>query len=351
MDCKTRKIMEKKGLDGILLCNLRSIDPNMLYLASFDAEFSFLFYPKKGNSILFVSEMEYERAKRQSTADNVRKFGKDVFVDITGEFKKRKAKAVGIDYGFVTIRLLNLLKKHSRGIRYKDIGKEILWCRSQKEEDEIQKIRKACSISDKILQKCITNFKRFKTEADAVSFLVSESLKVGTKPAFPPIVASGRTASMPHHKPNNNKLQKGFCIIDFGVKFQDYNADMTRTIYIGKPKKEEILLYDKMLDCYKRTIMQIRPTMMCRTLAKKVEKMLGEKMIHSLGHGVGIEVHESPSISVRSKDKFEKSSVFAIEPGIYRQGKYGIRIEDTVALIGNNPEILTKTKKELIVIS
>ena len=114
----------------------------------------------------------------------------------------------------------------------------------EKSEKEIKIIKKSCTIASGILKKCINNFSKFSTEKDVETFLHTETIKNGCELAFPTIVASGKGGSMPHYEPKNVKLRKGFCVIDFGVKYEGYCSDITRTIYLGKPSVQEKKIYD-----------------------------------------------------------------------------------------------------------
>lgn len=157
---------------------------------------------------------------------------------------------------------------------------------------------------------------------------------------------------MPHHEPSNTKIKKGFCVIDFGVKYKGYCSDITRTICIGKPSDKEKETYNSLLAIQKNTINQIRSGKKCSELYDFVNNSLGKHQkyfTHGLGHGVGTQIHEMPNLSLNSKDRIKNNMVFTIEPGIYFPGKYGIRIEDTI-FFKNKSILLTKTAKDLIII-
>jgi Xaa-Pro aminopeptidase len=178
------------------------------------------------------------------------------------------------------------------------------------------------------------------------NFLENETRKKGYELAFNPIVASGKNSSLPHYNAENIKLRKGFCVIDFGVKYKSYCSDITRTFYIGKPTKKEIEEYEKVLFVQEKCIKMIKQGTKAEKPYLFAKKEL-KNMIHGLGHGVGVEIHESPNLLEGSKDILLKNMVFTIEPGNYN--KYGIRIEDTV-LLKSKAEILTRIDKKLKII-
>ena len=213
---------------------------------------------------------------------------------------------------------------------------------------EIAYTKKACEITDKIFKECFDNIKNFKTEKEIYNFLLKKTKENKCKLAYKPIVANNNWII--HPKPRKYKLKKGFLLIDFGVRYNGYCCDETRTIYLGKPNKKDIELYNLILKIQETAIKNLKPGIECSKFSKKhadLFKGYRKYFIHALGHGVGKRIHQGPRISEKSKDNFEKNTIIAIEPGLYFKNKYGIRIEDTI-LIKDKPIILTKTGKKLI---
>ena len=213
---------------------------------------------------------------------------------------------------------------------------------------EIAYTKKACEITDKIFKECFDNIKNFKTEKEIYNFLLKKTKENKCKLAYKPIVANNNWII--HPKPRKYKLKKGFLLIDFGVRYNGYCCDETRTIYLGKPNKKDIELYNLILKIQETAIKNLKLGIECSKFSKKhVDLFKGYRkyFIHALGHGVGKRIHQGPRISEKSKDNFEKNIIVAIEPGLYFKNKYGIRIEDTI-LIKDKPIILTKTGKKLI---
>jgi Xaa-Pro aminopeptidase len=148
------------------------------------------------------------------------------------------------------------------------------------------------------------------------------------------------------------RLKKGFCIIDFGVKYKGYHSDITRTIYLGNPSKKEITLYNLLLKIQKELIKKIKIGERCSQLYKDTLTLLdkySDNFTHGLGHGLGLNIHELPNLTEKSEDIFMNNMVFTIEPGIYFQNKFGIRIEDDILIKNGKIQILTKIPKKLIV--
>ncbi|MAG52738.1 MAG: hypothetical protein CMH62_02130 [Nanoarchaeota archaeon] len=215
----------------------------------------------------------------------------------------------------------------------------------------IDSIKKACEISCSILKECIDNFDNFKTEKDVANFLKKKVKEKNLKNAFPPLIVSGNNFLKIHHISNNTKL-KGFVILDFGVKVGGYCSDITRMVYKGKPNKEELELFNLVLEVYNKSLEDLKigvdycdVDLNARINFGKYKKYFK----HSLGHGVGKKIHQNPKISVASEDVVSENDVITIEPGIYTK-KFGVRIEDTILVNKNGNEILTSLNKELIIL-
>lgn len=221
-----------------------------------------------------------------------------------------------------------------------------------RKEFEIKNIAKACEISDKIFQEMIENF-NFKKESEIMKFIFSKAKENKCGIAFRPVVASGKDAAKMHYMRNYKILRMGFCVIDFGVRYKKYCSDITRTIFIGKPNAKEIKLYNLVLRAQENSIKRAKEGALCSELTIACKKDLGkygEKMTHTLGHGIGKRVHQRPWFGKKFKDVLKKNMVFTIEPGIYFPNETGIRIEDTVVL-RDKLVLLTKSTKKLICVN
>lgn len=348
-------ILEKKKCDFALLYNSDSIkfNPNMLYFSGYKGVGA-LVIPRKKIPFLVVPEMELLRAKKP-IIKKVYSMEKNKFFESICKVARKnglKTKQIAIDKNNFTLNSYKHFKKQFKKTKTRDIATDSLKLREIKTEKEIQFLKKSCSYADKIVQRAIKNFKSFRTESEASAFLEYETKKLGLELSFSPIIASGSNGSMPHHEPSNKKIKKGFCVIDFGVKYKGYCSDITRTICIGNPTKKEKEIYNFLLTIQQNAINQIKNNKRCSGLYDFVVNNLGKYkafFTHGLGHGVGVEIHELPNLTLNSKDRIKNNMVFTIEPGIYFPKKFGIRIEDTI-LFKNKPIILTKTSKDLLIV-
>jgi len=345
-----QSILRQNKIDLAIIQNLNNKDVNFLYFTGMQPDYSFLLIPKKGNPKILTSKLEFERVRRFSGIKDVRKFEKPLF-EFLGKSVNRFGPNIGINKSSVTLNEFRLMRKHYKGKRYIDISKLLLNQRKQKTPDEIAKIKKACKISDDIFNKLIRNF-RFRTEMDIEEFLHKEAQNAGCTLSFNPIVASGKNSSMPHYRARNVKLKKGFLLLDFGIKYKGYMSDMSRTIYLGRPTKHEKEMYQLLYNVQCQAIEHARIGMKVEDLMKFVQVKLGkynENFVHGLGHGIGVQIHELPSIGLDTDERFTETNIFTVEPGVYFPGKFGIRIEDDI-LLSKGKNILTKAEKKLVVI-
>ena len=295
---------------------------------------------------LIVPKSEYTKAKR--FFKNVVYFDKGKKEEVLFKYLKN-SKIIGIEYNKISYSQFKNIKKLIK-CKFKDIGKDLLQLRSIKKDEEIKNIKKACKLCDEIFSKIINDFK-FKTEKELHYFICNEIRKKGHEISFNPIVASAKNSSLVHHDIDESKIKKGFLLLDYGVKYNGYCSDMSRTIYVGEPNKKEIEIYNKVLNVQQKLIKELKINDKCSKIHEKAEYLLkpyGEKFTHGLGHGVGLDIHELPSLHPLSDDIIEENNTLTIEPGIYFENKFGIRIEDTILVKKNKNEILTKSKKELI---
>ncbi len=346
-----KEILERHHLSAILFCNLSEHEnKNMLYYSGYSGIGCLFLSGKK--SFLLVPKMEYTRAQSSSTVRVIAwKKGKRMFDALREILKKKKIveKKIGLDYQELPAYAYLSLKK-SLKVKTKDISKDCLEGRSVKSKKEISLLKKSCAIASAIMEKCIRNIKRFKTEQDVAHFLLLETIRQGCTLAFPSIVASGKGAGMPHYEPQNVPLRKGFCVIDFGVNYKGYHSDVTRTAYLGKPNKKEKELYAILLQTHKKLISSIQLNKLCKDSHEECVILLGKyakNFTHGLGHGIGLQIHELPNLHSLSTDRFKNGMVFTIEPGIYFQAM-GMRIEDDILIEHGKVKVLTDAPYETL---
>lgn len=230
--------------------------------------------------------------------------------------------------------------------------------RVKKNDLEISNIEKACKIGDEAFNFVLEIIKSGITEIELAMEIEIFVRKKGAQMSFPTIVGFGKNAAIPHHVTSNYALKPdNFVLMDFGIKINGYCSDMTRTVYFGKITDEEKKIYQAVLDAQEKAIEFIKNSGN-EVKASDADELSRSHIIsqgfpnfpHTLGHGIGIEVHERPSLSAHSKDILTTGMVFSVEPGIYLTGKTGVRIEDLMVIEPKGPKLITKSPKNLIII-
>lgn len=223
-----------------------------------------------------------------------------------------------------------------------------------KDEEEIHNLSKACNITDDCFSYIINYIKPGMTEKQIAHEIEEYYLERTDGLSFDTIVASGENTSKPHAVPTDRKIKEQDIItIDMGCKVNGYCSDMTRTFFVGSVPEEIKPIYDLVLKNQKQTSESYKDGANTRQLTKMVEndfKLHGYDLIHSLGHGVGLEIHEPPYISYKSDVTLKENMVITNEPGIYIPGKFGIRIEDTVQITKFGCINLTSSEKNYIIL-
>ncbi len=243
------------------------------------------------------------------------------------------AQTVEYESAHVTIDELAAWKKRLPKSKFIANKNTIEDQRLLKTPDEIKKLKKSQQINEETLKRIQKLFKPGVTELELAWQIKVVGHELGAEDiSFEPIVGFGPHSAIPHHQNTATKLKANeLVLIDMGMKFDGYCSDMTRTFLPKKPSAEQVNVYDKVLRAQTLAIDAIKPGIACKKLDEIARKSMGsdaEFFGHSLGHGVGLDVHEAPNLSSRSKDTLKAGMVVTVEPGIYLEGRFGVRIED-----------------------
>jgi len=315
--------------ENFLLFRGEIFNPNFYYFSGLDIHNSFLLVKDKQKKLL-VSRLE-ERGARKSM-----KRGVVVLDDFYPYLKKElKGRRVRIDGTRLPARIYERLRKFCRP---EDASVEFYKKRMVKRKDELEKIRKAVKITKKIIASL--ELSKGMTENQVKKQILIKTLEAGVEPAFEPIVAGTSNSAVPHHACTNKKLGN-FVLIDYGVKVDNYCADLTRCIPIGKAENE-LKLYEEVQDIFHKIVDNIPEMKTGGDIGKLYEKIIKSKNfpkpIHAIGHGLGIDVHEFPRLGNKYSDDI-RETVFTIEPGIYLN-RYGARYEEDIYYDGKKVRIL-----------
>ena len=229
--------------------------------------------------------------------------------------------------------------------------------RMVKSPDEVDLIRASVRLTSEAFDRALEHLRPGLSENFFAAEIEFQMRALGAeKPAFETIVTSGERSALVHARPSGDPILKDeVLLIDMGAQREGYSSDMTRTVFLGKPGKEVKRLYRAVLEAQRAAIDRIRPGVSTIDVDRAARDRLRadgleELFLHSTGHGLGLEVHEPPRVSRRQKTLLEAGMVITVEPGVYRKGFGGIRIEDTVLVTETGCEVLTPTPKDLLAI-
>jgi len=249
-----------------------------------------------------------------------------------------------------TISGLKRWKKILPKRSWKDSQSAIRKLRLIKSATELDKLRKAASLGDKILKLVLKDLKPGVSEKTIANLFRKYSDELGDGVSFSPIVAFGTNGAVPHHHSGRTKLKKNDVIlIDQGVNYMGYMSDMTRCFQVGRGISAVNTMYEQLLRVQQTSVDLVRAGLNISALDTACRALLGrdEKYFtHSLGHGVGLEVHEDPGVSGKNDQILQAGMVITIEPGLYKPGIGGVRIEDTVIVGEHGCEVITKSTKK-----
>ncbi|MBO5939353.1 MAG: aminopeptidase P family protein [Clostridia bacterium] len=342
------------GIDGALI----SSEVNQRYLSDFPFSDGYLLVTPEHAYLL--TDSRYAEAAREQVRDFKILLPKKKMTDTLAELisEHRIAKLALEEDSVSYSDYQDFCKALAPAGLLSGASKILRELRAVKTPDEIERIAKAQEITDRafthILNFISTNANVTEQEvALELEFFMRKQGSDGV--AFDTIAVSGPASSRPHGVPSDAKLRRGFLTMDFGARVDGYCADMTRTVVIGKADEELKTIYSTVLAAQRNALEQIHEGMLCRDadeLARSVirEAGYGDAFGHSLGHGVGLDVHEAPSLSPKAKEDslLKVGNVVTVEPGIYLEGRCGCRIEDMVAITENGIRNFTKSTKELI---
>lgn len=346
-----------RRLEKVVIMNTGTVDPNFLYMTGFTSglfEYSYLILDK-GGALLITSPLEYETAMAQAvdlievvqanSADEMKAF----------LMKAVSGKIIGINGSFMPYQVYERLKEKYKPKEMLDVSEALEACRLVKDKEEIEHIRKATGITKWAMMLIQKEFKEGMTELELANKFDSMSASLGSEgPSFKTIVCFGKNAALPHHSPDSTKLKYGdIILIDAGAKASNYCSDVTRSFIFGgdgkvedEDKKEDMLKTVK--DAQVKAIRSIKPGLKGKDIDKVARDYIEEahdgeykgKFIHSLGHSLGIEVHDGAGFSPGAEQVLKEGMVITAEPGIYINGFGGIRIEDDVLITKDGALVL-----------
>jgi Xaa-Pro aminopeptidase len=354
---KLREHLATTRFDGFLVSHL----PNIRYLCGFSGSAGLLLVEQTGS--LFVTDVRYDvQAHEEVKGAKIvigRKSALAALADLLLKRRKRsRGWAIGIEAEHLTVsekkRLAELIPV---GIRLKDAPAVIERFRMVKDDDELAYTRSAVSLGAKIFDRALEVLRPGIKEVEVAAEMELEARRNGADAmSFDTIIASGARSALPHGRASTQPIpSRAFVVCDFGVILSGYCSDQTRTVWVGKVGDDARQAYEAVRDAQQAAVEAVRPGVAVGEVdaaARKVLKKagLGRYFTHSTGHGVGLEIHETPRIAGGQTELLQPGMVITIEPGVYFPGKWGVRIEDMVAVTAGGCEVLTPTGKELLAV-
>lgn len=307
------------------------------------------------NEKFFITDFRYAGMTRNLDGFTVLTVGgNDLYAAIVDCCKKVGAKVIGYEDDVLSVREFKAIKAALDDFTLKPAGDDIMMMRAVKSPAEIEKIAASQTLSEKVLAKVTQQLKVGMTEKDVAALITYEILRAGAENvSFDPIVAFGENSAVPHHHPSHKKLEKNdLILIDMGAKLNGYCSDMTRTFSLGDPKTELVKIHSIVLEAQLYALQHIKAGMTgheADSLAREyiMANGFGTEFGHSLGHGVGVDIHEYPRAAKNSENILEENMVVSVEPGIYIEGMGGVRIEDLVVIQKDGVRNLNEFTKTL----
>lgn len=334
----------EKGFEGFLIFNWA----NLLYFAGFPGAVSLLI-SRDGESTIYVYGVNYEQAKAEGKGFRVELVKRDenLMAKIAEKVKDCKIKKLAVDaLSIESWRALAKAIGSEEGLETNNSFIQEL--RKVKDEKEIALMRKAGELTSEGVKAAYEvlalGMKEYEVAAE-IEYAMRKRGSYGT--AFETLVASGSRSAFPHGGCSDREIREGdLVVVDVGATYKFYRSDMTRTLVAGKPSEKQKKLYQIVKTAQEKAFEAIKPNVKAKDVDAVARKMIeaagyGEYFVHGLGHGVGLEVHEPPTLSTDSKEVLAVGNVVTDEPGIYVVGYGGVRIEDTVLVQKNGAEKLT----------
>jgi Xaa-Pro aminopeptidase len=323
-------------------------DPLLTKFTGIDqTSFSFYFLQKPGQNILLCSPLEAGTVKQRYEGKiSIFRTRKDVLKHLRKFFS---TKNIGINERYLTGEQVHTLKKTFSRAKFVDVSESLYQTREIKTREELKTIKEAVKITQDVVKKIPNMMKPGISEIQLGAEIEHAFAREGCPPSFPTIVAFGKNSRNIHHFNTHKKIGKGEnVLVDCGAKYSGYCADLSRTFVYKKANDEQNGWYEKCVAAQNEAFKTIKPTVHAKHSMEVAEKMLGRKIPHALGHGIGLETHDVPgAIHRKAEWVYKQGMAVAIEPGYYGE-KWGMRIEDDAIVTKNGNERLSFAPKRLI---
>jgi Xaa-Pro dipeptidase len=302
---------------------------------------------------LVVSRLEEESA---GTAPD-----SEIHAYATSEAKRQVLSTLLADAGRIGLNApaipwdaVRMLEEVAPGASFVDVGDAVRTARLVKDEAEIERVRRACALTSDVAAEIPAMLREGMTELDLSARIANAMQERGGSIAFPTIVCFGKNGSQPHYSPGRVELKRGdLVLVDFGAKLDHYCSDITRMYLFGEANGEQRRMFDVVRDAQREAVALTRAGAAARDVHRKAVEIIDAtefagRFIHGTGHSIGLDVHDGGGLSEASDLTLEPGMIMTVEPGVYVPGVGGVRIEDTVLVTEDEPEILTPVTRDLV---
>jgi len=354
---KLREHLATTRFDALLISHL----PNIRYLCGFTGSAGLLLVEEAGS--VFFTDVRYDTQAHEEVKAAKVAIAKKAVLSAVGEFligrrKRSRGWTISIEAEHFTVaekkRLAKLLPA---GVMLKDAPSIVERARMVKDEDELQRIRSAVVLGAKLFERATQVIRPGVKEVEVAAEMELAARRGGAEEmSFPTIIASGARSALPHGRASGARITpNAFVVCDFGVILSGYCSDQTRTVWVGKVADDARQAYEAVREAQQAAVDSVRAGIAVGEVDAAARKVLrkaglGRYFTHSTGHGVGLEIHESPRVANGQPEILQPGMVITIEPGVYFPGKWGVRIEDMVAVTAGGCEVLTPTSKEFLAV-
>lgn len=349
--------LSANGLDAVLITDPKHI----YYLTGFASNpherFLGLVLARGEEPLLIVPALDADAASAASSVKNI-----VTHSDTDNPYRllqryQGRLERIGLEKEYVTVSRYEQLTAALGSVRFEDVGSLLRALRVKKSPDEVTRMRHAIHLIEEVLRQGLSHVRAGVTEIELVAEMEYQMKKLGADgPSFDTMVLTGPKTGLPHGTPGDRKLQHGdLLMFDMGVYAGGYASDITRTFAFGDISPELKTIYNTVLAANEAAIRAVKPGITCAEVDRAARQVIeeagyGERFMHRVGHGLGIDVHEYPSLHGQNQDILQEGTVFTIEPGIYVSAG-GVRIEDDVLVTDAGVEVLTSYPKELQVLT
>jgi Xaa-Pro aminopeptidase len=351
-----RRKLTKAGLPGLLVTHL----PDLRYLSGFTGSSAALVITRRAACLFTDGRYASQAAEEVKTAQVQIVTGSPAVAALQWLAAQPGVESAGIDPAWTSLaeltRWRDALPSKLRRAFLSPLAVPLVEpLRRVKDEDELALMTEAAQLGCRLFDHMLGFVRAGLAEIEVAAELEYQARLLGAEGmSFETIVASGVRSALPHGRATSARLPKrGFLTLDFGIILGGYCSDMTRTVFLGKPREKERNAYQAVLEAQETAVAAVGPGASCGDVDEAARSVLrraglAEAFSHSTGHGVGLEIHESPRIGAGQKTRLLPGMVVTIEPGVYLAGQFGIRIEDMVAVSRGGGQVLTPAPKALI---